>query len=104
MSRNRHAVQRSRPGAGWFARIWASLGLIRASDGPQTLRGDDDGFLFRVVVEHLGAVLFSVAAVFGPAERELIVRDLHGVDPCVAGFELVDGALGAIHISRENAG
>src|SRR5947209_11235059 len=55
--------------------------------------GYDDGFLLGVVVEHLSAVLFAVAAVLGATEGQLVVGNLDGVDPGVASLELVNGAL-----------
>ncbi len=55
------------------------------------------------MVEHLGAVFFAIATVFGAAKRELVVGYLHGVHPCIAGFELVDGALSFVHVTRKDA-
>src|SRR5438132_1408936 len=48
----------------------------------------DDRFLLGVVVEHLGAVFLAIAAVFGAAEWQFVVRDLDRVDPGVASLEL----------------
>src|SRR5579859_6847620 len=84
-----------------------SAETVRSSD--QTGRrvrvsgGNHDGLLLGVVVEHFGAVLFAIAAVLGAAEGELVVGDLDRVDPGVAGFELVDGALGFVHVAGKDA-
>src|SRR6266851_1596436 len=69
----------------------------------QLLRGHYHRFLFSVVVEHLGAVLFAIAAVFGPAEWQLVVGDLDGVDPRIAGLELVNRSLRFTHIAGKDA-
>src|SRR6266567_6105189 len=48
-------------------------------------------------------MLFAVAAVFGAAKGQLVVSDLHGVDPRVARLELVDRPLSSGHIAGKNA-
>src|SRR5262249_35409143 len=70
---------------------------------PQLGSGDDHRLLLGVVVKHLGAVLLPVARVLGAAERQLVVRDLDGVDPGVAGFQLVDRSLRLGQVAGEDA-
>src|SRR5258708_26048727 len=76
---------------------WGPLG------GTTALRSDDDRFLLGVVVDPFGAVLFAVAAVFGAAEWQLVVRNLDSVDPRVARLELVDRTLRFTHIAGKDA-
>src|SRR5438132_2058806 len=90
--------------------FWGLLAVSHGACEPRymelkaELRSENDRLLLGVIVEHLSAVLFAVAAVFRSAERQLVVGDLHGVDPRVAGLELVNGALGAGHVAGEDAG
>src|SRR5216684_3367758 len=54
-------------------------------------------FLLGVLQESFHAVLLAEAGLLGPAERQLVVRDLQRVDPRIAGLELLDGAIRGGH-------
>src|SRR5258708_5509022 len=54
-------------------------------------------FLLGVLEESFHAVLLAEAGLLGPAERQLVVRDLQRVDPRVARFELLDRAIRGGH-------
>src|SRR5258708_5353757 len=54
-------------------------------------------FLLRVLEESFHAVLLAEAGLLRPAERQLVVRDLQGVDQGVAGLELLDRAIRGGH-------
>src|SRR5437868_2952907 len=58
----------------------------------------DDRLLLCVLEESLHPVLLAEPGLLGPAERQLVVRDLEGVDPGVARLQLVDRAVRRAHV------
>src|SRR5690348_327047 len=58
----------------------------------------DDRLLLRVLKEGLDAVLLAEAGLLGATERQLVVRDLQGVDPRVARLDLLHGPMRGGHV------
>src|SRR2546426_6021268 len=58
--------------------------------------------LLGIEVEHLDAVLLAEPAVLGAAERQLVVGDLDGIDPGVAGVQPVDANLRLLEVAGED--
>src|SRR5947207_6431931 len=68
-----------------------------------TLDADHHGaLLFGIEVEHFDAVLLAEAAVLRPAEGQLIVGDLDGIDPGVARVKPVDADLRLLQVASED--
>src|SRR5258708_26285167 len=72
---------------------------LTASDYPPWLPDSavHHRFLLGVLQECFHAVLLAEARLLGPAERQLVVRDLQRVDPGVAGLELLNRAIRGRH-------
>src|SRR5260370_7114074 len=72
---------------------------LTASDYPPWLPDSavHHRFLLGVLQECFHAVLLAEARLLGPAERQLVVRDLHRVDPGVSALALLNPPIPATH-------
>ena len=77
-----------------------SRSILRPIISPPTSVAITTDFESGVVLDGLVAVLFAETALLDTAERQLVINDLRGVDPGVAGFDILARHTLARFISR----